>query len=344
MKFKKEIKIGIIAVLAITVVITGVNFLKGSSFLGNDDFYYGYFPNSGGLLPASSVAVNGVGVGKVISIDYMINEPSENKVRVKFNIQNTELRIPKGTEIQIGSLDLFNKAVILNLSTDLSKGYYKKGAKIQGTMAKDMVQQVQDFADPITQKLQTLMSNVDKVVNSLSSFWDTTATSEIKSSLIEVRLAIKRFSSLSVEMESLVVDEKQKLSSILQNVSSITYNLEKSNSEISSSLGNIKIITDDMVKSNFKGVIQEAHGVISKLNTSLKSMEEGKGTLSKLLNDDKFYNELVITNKKVQELTDDIKVHPERYIRVSVFGGKIKGVPLSSTQEKKLKKILDSIP
>ena len=112
MKISKEIKLGLIAISAIALIITGVNFLKGSSFLGGDDIYYGYFPTSGGIMPASSVAVNGVGVGKVLSIEYIPSETIERKVKVTFNIQNKDIKIPKGSEIQIGSLDLFNKAIV----------------------------------------------------------------------------------------------------------------------------------------------------------------------------------------------------------------------------------------
>ena len=50
------------------------------------------------------------------------------------------------------------------------------------------------------------------------------------------------------------------------------------------------------------------------------------------------------SNKQLQELVDDIKKHPERYISVSVFGAKSKGIKLNSTQEKKLTLLLDSLP
>jgi hypothetical protein len=51
-----------------------------------------------------------------------------------------------------------------------------------------------------------------------------------------------------------------------------------------------------------------------------------------------------MTNKKLQYLVDDIQVHPERYIRISVFGKKSKGLQITNMEEEKLRKILDSIP
>ena len=55
MKIKKEIKAGLIAIAAIGLLVTGINFLKGYSFFGGDAQYTAYFPNAGGLTPSTSV-------------------------------------------------------------------------------------------------------------------------------------------------------------------------------------------------------------------------------------------------------------------------------------------------
>ena len=324
MKYTKEIKIGFIATLSIVLIIVGVNFLKGSSFFGGDDIYYGYFNESGGLMPASSVAVNGVSVGKVTTIEFIPTEKTNRRVRVTFNIQNHDIKLPKGVRIEIGSLDLFNKAIILQFPENISKGYLPNRSKIQGEVAKDMMQQMQAYADPITKKLNKLMNNVDRVVGSFAEFWDTTATSEIQGSLFEIRTAVKRFGKLTGDVEGLVADERLKLSSIMYNVLSITENLNKNNREISSILGNTKRITDDMVSADFKGTISDAHRVINTLNKTLEEAEKGNGNLSKLLKDEALYNDLVKSNIKLQELLIDVKENPKRYVHFSVFGRKDK--------------------
>lgn len=343
MKISKEIKSGFIAIVAITLLITGVNFLKGYSFFGGDDTYYAYFPDSGGIMPASSVTLNGVAIGKITSVEYVVKNPPEKRVKITFNIQNNDIKIPIGSEIKVGSLDLFSKGIIITISEDLSRGYYKPGAKMTGIVAQDMMQQVQAYADPITQKLQSLMSNVDKVVTSLSSFWDATATSELEGSMKEIRIAIKRLGNVAVEVESMVQSEKQKLNRIFSNVESITTNLEKSNSEIKSIIGNVKKVTDDMVTADFKSVVENAKNTITSLNKILSDASEGKGTLGKLVKDDKLYDELVHTNIELQDLVKDLKLHPERYIHFSFLGAKTKGVVLSPNEEKKLRQLIDTI-
>lgn len=343
MKISKEVKSGFIAIIAIALLITGVNFLKGYSFFGGDQVYYAYFPNSGGIMPASSVTVNGVAVGKIIAVDYEVQNSPERRVKITFNIQNKNIKIPKGSEIKVGSLDLFSKGIIISMSSDLSKGYYKPGAKLDGIVAQDMMQQVQAYADPITQKLQSLMGNVDKVVTSLSSFWDATATSELEESMKEVKIAIKRLGNVAIEVENMIMTEKQQLNKIFSNVESITQNLKRSNDEIQAIIGNTKKVTDDMVTADFKGVITDAKTTIQNLNTILADVNAGKGTLGKLAKDEAFYNELVKTNTQLQDLVVDLKLHPERYIHFSFLGAKSKGVPLTPNEEKKLRQILDTI-
>jgi phospholipid/cholesterol/gamma-HCH transport system substrate-binding protein len=344
LKISKEIKTGLIAIAAIGLLVTGVNFLKGNSFFGGDDVYYAYFPNSGQLAPASSVTLNGVGIGKVLSVEYVPDGKIDEKVKVSFNIQNSDVKIPKGSIIQIGSLDLFNKGMILLLNDDLSKGYYEPGAKLKGKVAVDMVSQAKEWADPISQKLQTMMVSIDKVVNSVSSMLDTNATQNIEGGLNELKIAIKRFGNVAYEAESLLATEKVKLGRILGNVESITENLALSNEKITSILGNAQKITDDLVSADFKKVIGEAKATLESVNTLITKANSGEGTLGKLISDDALYNELVVTNKSLQNLVNDLNLHPERYIHFSVLGAKTKGVPLTSDEEKKLRKLLEQTP
>ncbi|MEJ6616996.1 MAG: MlaD family protein [Crocinitomicaceae bacterium] len=344
MKISKEVITGFITVAAIGLLVAGVNFLKGNSFFGGDEVYYAYFSNSGQLASSSPVTLNGVTIGRVLTVENVPGGDTNRAVKISFNIQDEDIKIPVGTTVEIGSLDLFSKGIMLQFSSDLSKGYYKTGDELPGIVASDMMAQVKSYADPISQKLQAMMSSVDKVVNSVSAFWDTTATSELEGSLKEVKIAIKKFGNAADQIEGLVVDERQKLSRILSNVETITVNLKKSNDNVKAIVGNVKQITDDLVTSDFKGVITNAKNTLSSINSILEQAKSGEGTLGKLLGDETLYNELVKSNHELQNLVNDIQLHPERYIHFSVLGAKTKGVPLTSKEEKKLRNLLDSIP
>lgn len=344
MKIAKELKAGVIAIVAIGLLVCGVNFLKGNSFFGGDEQYVAYFPDSGKLTPATSVYVNGVVVGKVLSVELNEQGDSLSKVKVTFNIQEEGLKIPRGSKIEIGSYDLFNKGILIEIKPVVDNGYYKTSDKIFGRIQLELTDELLAKVDPSLSKFNNLITNVDKTIESMSAFWDTTANSEIQSSMVEIRMAIKSFSRVANEVEGLVVSEKIKMSKIFSNLESISSNLKFSNDKITSIIGNTKKITDDLVTADYSGTIKEANKTIQNLNALLSDVNSGKGTLGKLLKDDGMYNELVKTNKELQELVDDIELHPERYIHFSVLGAKSKGVRLTGKEEQKLRKVLDTIP
>ena len=344
MRYSKEIKIGFIAILAIAVLVLGVNFLKGNSFFGGDESYYSYMENSGQLMVASNVTLNGVIVGKVLGVDYVPNESPKKRVKITFTIQNSSVKLPIGSIVEIGSLDILSKGLLIIFPLNTSKGFHKSGSVLPGRISVDMVSQVKAYADPISQKLQAMMSSIDKMVGSLTAFWDESATSQIEESLKEVKIAIARFGSLAKEMQQFIGEEKQQFARIMSNIENITLNLKKSNDQISKIIGNLKTVSDDLVTADFKGVILEAQTTLKKINFILAEASSGKGTLGKLIYDEKLYNELVESNNKLQGLVEDIEKHPERYITISLVGGKSKALKLNSTQEKKLASFLDSLP
>jgi phospholipid/cholesterol/gamma-HCH transport system substrate-binding protein len=343
-KISKEIKTGVIAILAIGLLVAGINFLKGNSFFGGDEVYHAYFPNSGGTSVAGNVMVNGVIVGKITKIELTNSRDSLKKVKITFNIQQSGFKIPKGSTIEAGALDLFNKGLIIHMNPTIAKGYYSPGDILQGVVNVDITTQVKAYADPLVKKVQTALTSIDNMVTNLTAFWDTTATSEIKGSFKELKSAIHNLGSVASQVESMVAEEKIKFSRIMSNVESISANLRKSNDQVAAIIGNAKKITDDLTTSNYKEVINNASSTLKSLNGMLDKVQNGDGTLSKLLNDQKMYNDLLETNKELQNLVNDLQVHPERYIHFSVLGAKTKGVPLTNNEEKKLRKLLDSIP
>lgn len=344
MKVSKELKAGFIALSAITLLIIGINFLKGYSLFGGDDTYYAYYANSGQVMVSGDVTLNGVVIGKILDIENVPSNPEKRRVKIKFSISESDINLPKGTIIELGSLDLLKKGLIVNYPLKQNKGFYKSGDEIPSRMSADMFSQVKQYADPISQKLQTLIIHIDGMVNSLSGVFDENGSNDITTSIKELKNTIKKIGDLSEEINGFVSTEKIQFSKIMSHIESITGNLKKSSDEVSAIIGNTKKISDDLVSADFKGTILEAQTTLKKVNYALEEVNQGTGTLGKLLHDEKLYNELVETNNELQELVDDLQAHPERYIHMSLIGRKPKGLLLTNKQEINLKTLLDSIP
>jgi phospholipid/cholesterol/gamma-HCH transport system substrate-binding protein len=92
-----------------------------------------------------------------------------------------------------------------------------------------------------------------------------------------------------------------------------------------------------LANSNIDGTVAALQATINELKNTISSFNSSKGTLGLLMNDRGIYDRLDnMTNRlntvalSAEILFDDIRVHPKRYVNISVFGGKNKGEPLTS--------------
>ena len=87
--------------------------------------------------------------------------------------------------------------------------------------------------------------------------------------------------------------------------------------------------------------MRKADASIAELNRLLEGLNAGEGSLGKLLQSDSLHAGLVATNKELQFLLNDLYLNPQRYVRVSVFGGKEKR-KLSEKELERLQRLIDA--
>jgi phospholipid/cholesterol/gamma-HCH transport system substrate-binding protein len=77
-----------------------------------------------------------------------------------------------------------------------------------------------------------------------------------------------------------------------------------------------------MAKTNFKETIDNANKAVADLQASIAKINNGTGSLSLLLNDEKLYNNLNNAASNLDKLMVDFKANPKRYVSFSIIGGK----------------------
>jgi ABC-type transporter Mla subunit MlaD len=96
------------------------------------------------------------------------------------------------------------------------------------------------------------------------------------------------------------------------------FDFEKVADKLSRDLSrNITAMTDMMREPTEK--IQHAAERMDSLSALLTMLVSGDGTVGKLLKSDELYEEVRATNQAVQDLVQDIKENPKRYISIKVF-------------------------
>lgn len=349
MRVSKEFKVGLLVVLGLLLLFVGVNFLKGGGIFSKDREFVAEFTNSSGLQPSNEVQLNGVRVGQVLSVD--LKEGDASKVVVKFSIEKDELEIPTDSEIWLISSDILGtKALDLRIPSDsiprADLAYYNDGDQFDPDYVKTALtleDQIEEEILPLKKKTEELISSVEHIIVSVNAFWDTSAAYTIDESLYEVRDAVSKFGDLANNLSILVSNETQQIHTILADVQDISSNLASQSDTINTILANLSSVSGDLADSDLDTILIETRTALSELNTTLGEVNNGEGTIGKLLRTDSLHNELIQTNQSLQNLLDDFQQNPNKFVHFSVFGRKVKGYQTTQQREEILNGVLDSL-
>ena len=96
----KEIKIALMAIVAIVLLFIGLNMLKGVNVFKSTNTFYVKFADVAGLTESSPVYANGYNVGIVSRIDYTYDRTDQVIVVVDLN---KSMNVPQGTRAELES-------------------------------------------------------------------------------------------------------------------------------------------------------------------------------------------------------------------------------------------------
>lgn len=292
----KEVRIGIAGIIALCVLVYGINYLKGINMFKPSSYFYVKFKNVNGLAKSSPVFADGVRVGIVRDIYYDYNQAENVVVEVELD---TELRIPKGSSAELTS-ELMGGVRMDILLANNPREKYAIGDTIPGKLNNGMMESVAALMPQIEQmlpKLDSIMTSLNTILGD-QSIPATLYSVEKMAANLEVTSG-----QLKVLMGRDIPQLTGKLNTLGDNFISISDNLKKIDyantfNEIEQTLANIKIVTE-------------------KLNSK-------DNTVGLLLNDPQLYNNLNATTANAASLLEDLKEHPKRYVHFSLFGKKEK--------------------
>ena len=132
----------------------------------------------------------------------------------------------------------------------------------------------------------------------------------------------------SASLQSMMNEQSGAITQSMNNVAGFTKNLADNNAKVTNMMSNIEKTTENLSKADIKGSVEQMKASITNLNLILSKLNSKDGSMGKLMNDTALYNNLNNTIRSTNILIDDLRVHPKRYLNVSVFGKKDKTVPL----------------
>ena len=330
MKLTKTSKIGILVVLCLTLLIWGINFLKGRDIFRTEKVFFARYKNVGGLTATTLVTLNGLKIGYVRDI-YFAEDLSGDLI-VKIALRNN-FPLPAGTSAQIASSDLLgSKVVKLNLGK--STKLLQANDTLASQMDVDIMQQVNEQLAPIKAKAERLIENLDSIVSKASKILNNDTQHSITESIRQVHLTMTNLENISSNLNEVIAGQKKNLSSTFSNINGITGNLKDNSGQLGHIMNNLTVFSDSIAKLQLNNTIEHINGSVTDLNKILGKIDTSNGTLGLLVNDPRLYQNINYTTENLNRLLIDFRLNPKRYVHFSAFdfGREINIAPPSEVQ------------
>jgi phospholipid/cholesterol/gamma-HCH transport system substrate-binding protein len=322
MKISNETKVGILTIVALVFLILGFNFLKGNNVFSKNKRLYAVFTDIGALDKSNAVKIRGLQVGSVYDID----ATNKNLDGIVITINWT-----KDINIPVNSSASIVASLVGSPYIDIEMGNSKQFLKNKDTLVTrinngvfgDLTSQV----TPTLSKARTAIDSLTVVLGSVNKLFDPSTKNNIQGIVANLLIS-------SANLQKLLNTETGLLAKTIGNLSEVSGNLKTNNDTINSILHNVNSTTQQFAALNFKQTMDSVQASVNQLNAILYKVNHNNGTLGLLMNDRKLYDNLRNTALGLEILVDDIKVHPKRYVNISVFGKKDKGDYLTSPGKK----------
>ena len=315
MKIRREAKLALTALAAVFILIWGINFLKGSSLFESKRTFYGVYDSVEGLQVSSGVIYRGYQVGQVISIQF--TGERFDRVLVKFSVDKG-LELPSNTLAMIQSADLMGSKVVALVPGD-SHVFAVSGDTLRSQVERGLMEQVSQQMLPLKQKAERLLGSLDSVLLIVQGLFNEETKKNLSNSFGSIDRTLRNLEGASGNLDTLIQGESARISSILQDVNSITGNLRNNNEEISNILGNVSAISDSLRQASLHQTFMSLDYILATTDSIMNKINRGEGTIGALLNDNDLYYNLNQVSENLNRLLVEFRYNPKRFINLSLI-------------------------
>lgn len=339
----KEIKIGILVIVGFGLLIWGYNFLKGQNLFKSQSIYYVKYDNIHQLQVSAPVYINGYQVGNVNKIN--IDPTDLQNIIISLEIL-PEVKLPRNTIAQLYSSGLMGDMAIKLVYTGVCNDDCIQAEEfIQGTSLSFISSFVQpEELDDYMLKLKSGMGGLLDTLNEIMNDpeFENTEMGKIAKSL---KSTVQNLEEGSHRMNQIMAANSKALNEVSNNLALITGGIADNQESLNQTIQNIGTMTQSLADGGLqktltntnlaleklteagdqtKETLKSLDNTSIKLNTMLEGINNGQGTLGKLMKKDDVYMELNSTLQNLDLLLQDFRLNPKRYVNVSVFGKKQK--------------------
>lgn len=311
MKFSKETKAGLIALLAIAGFVVLFQFMKGKSLFTTDNIFYAKFDNVEGLEASNPVSINGLKVGQVDQIVPVTEKDGKIHFVVKVTVDDKFQFAKKST------LEIFEPGLMSGKQMRVNLAYggpmAKDGDTLAGAFTLSMMNNISSQVGPIKDQLQIVLKRVDSLANNANQILNDQNKAEIKALLQNLNRTVASFEGTSRQTNALLANNDPRIQKVLDNANLATISAK-------TAIDKYGRVAEQVDVQKLNNTIDKLSLTADKLNGVISGIQNGEGSLGKLTKDEELYRNLNESSQNLNKLILDLKENPKRYLNFSVFG------------------------
>lgn len=315
MKISRELKVGVVFILGLVLLFWGYNFLKGKNVFRSQRIFYAVYENVNGLNPSNLVSINGLEVGQVKEVYF--EENYSGRVVAILSVR-TKFPIPKNSVARIFSADIMGSKEVAIVLGD-SREMVVSGDTLQSSSEASLKEEVNRQVQPLRKKAEDLLGSIDSVAIILKTIFNESARENLTNSFASIEKTFYALQHTTMKVDTMIMEESNRLSRIIANVDSITSNLSKDKDNISNIIANFSSLSASLVKADVATTFTNANKAIGELALILEKINNGKGTVGSLVHSDSLYIHIEKSMSELNKLLEDIRKNPKKYVRLTIF-------------------------
>lgn len=292
----KEVKIGIASIIALGVVVYGINYLKGIRMFKPSSYFYFKYKDVNALAKSSPVFADGFRVGIVSDISYDYNQRGNVVVEVELD---RDMRIPKGSTGELVT-EMMGGVRMNILLANNPRESYSIGDTIPGTLNNGIMA----GAAELMPQIEKMLPKLDSILISLNTIL---SNPDIPATLKSVRNSTANLEAASGQMRKLMNKDIPQLTGKLNTISD-----------------NFVVISSNLKEIDYAATFNKIDSTIHNVQLITQKLNSKDNSVGLLLNDPALYNNLNTTSANAASLLEDLKANPKRYVHFSIFGRKQK--------------------
>ena len=306
MKITREIKTAILVLGGVALFIYGYSFLKGNAIFKDTKTVYAIYQEVEGLISGAKVSINGLSIGKISKIDFL---PNTTKILVTMDVRE-ELNFSNKSIAMLYETGLIGGKAISIVPVFDTQNVVKDSDTLLTTVKPGLTELINRQIEPLQIKIESMLSSADSLFAGVSNVLDNETQVNLKRTLENLSITTNNLNKASLAAVEILDTNQEQLNATFSNIKDTSDNLRS--------------ITDSISNAQLSYTIRSFTKSVEGLNKIVSTIESGRGTAGKLINDETLYQNLTDASRELESLLSDLKNHPKRYVHFSLFGKKEK--------------------